>query len=65
MVEAAQPLPLDPDRLSFTSCFRVLKCRLPECQPQTTHAFADWYAALIEELQDEQLPPAATASTPA
>ena len=57
MVEAARPLQLDPDRLSFTGCFRVLKCRLPECQHQTPHSFADWYAALIEELQDEQLPP--------
>ncbi len=64
MVEAAQLLPLDPDRLSLTSCFRVLKCRPPECQPPTTHSFADWYAALIEELQDEQLPPAATAPPP-
>jgi hypothetical protein len=62
MVEAARPLKLDPDRLSFTGCFRVLKCRLPECRlpecrPHTPQAFADWYAALIWELQHEQLPP--------
>ena len=57
MVEAARPLQLDPDRLSFTGCFRVLKCRLPECPHQTPQSFADWYAALIEEQPDEQLPP--------
>ena len=57
MVEAARPLQLDPDRLSLTGCFRVLKCRLPECPHQTPQSFADWYAALIEEQPDEQLPP--------
>jgi hypothetical protein len=57
MVEAARPLQLDPDRLSFTGCFRVLKCRLPECQPHTPQSFARWYAALIWELQQEQIPP--------
>jgi hypothetical protein len=56
MVEAARPLNLDPDRLSFTGCFRVLKGRLPECQHHTPQSFADWYAALIWELQHEQLP---------
>ena len=30
MYEAAQSDGLDPDRLSFTGCFHVLKCRLPE-----------------------------------
>ena len=57
MVEAARPLKLDPDRLSFSGCFRVLKCRLPECQHHTPQSFAAWYAALIGELQHEQLPP--------
>lgn len=57
MVEAARPLNLDPDRLSFTGCFHVLKCRLPECQHHTPQSFAKWYAALIWELQHELLPP--------
>ena len=56
MVEAARPLQLDPDRLSFTGCFRVLKCRLPECQPQTPQSFTHWFTALIWELQQEQIP---------
>jgi hypothetical protein len=57
MFEAAQPLNLDPDRLSFTGCFHVLKCRLPECSQQTPEAIARWYEALLEELQQERLPP--------
>ena len=57
MVEAARPLNLAPDRLSFTGCFPVLKCRLPECQPHTPQSLAQWYAALLEELQHEQIPP--------
>ena len=31
MFEAAATVNLDPDRLSFTGCFQILKCRLPEC----------------------------------
>ena len=57
LVEAARPLNLDPDRLSFTGGFHVLKSRLPECQPHTPQSFATWYAALIWELQHELLPP--------
>lgn len=57
MVEAARPLQLDPDRLSFTGCFRVLKCRLPECQHHTPQSFIHWFTALIRELQQEQIPP--------
>ena len=29
--EAAEREQLDPDRLSFTGCFQILQCRLPEC----------------------------------
>ena len=35
MFEAAATVGLDPDRLSFTGCFQVLKCRLPECDSKT------------------------------
>ena len=31
MFEAAATAGLDPDALSFTGCFQILKCRLPEC----------------------------------
>ena len=35
MFEAAATAGLDPDRLSFTGCFQILKCRLPECDGKT------------------------------
>ena len=35
MFEAAATVGLDPDRLSFTGCFQILKCRLPECHGKT------------------------------
>ena len=35
MFEAAATAGLDPDRLSFTGCFQILKCRLPECDSTT------------------------------
>ena len=53
---AARPRQLDPDCLSFTGCFRVLKCRLPECQHHTPQSFTHWFTALIWELQQEQIP---------
>ena len=39
MFEAAATADLDPDRLSFTGCFQILKCRLPECNGKTRR---DW-----------------------
>lgn len=56
MFEAAKRAHLDPDRLSFTGCFRILQCRLPECTSRTPQTFAAWYAALLDELQHEQIP---------
>ena len=35
MFRAAETVQLDPDRLSFTGCFQILKCRLPECAGST------------------------------
>jgi hypothetical protein len=39
MFEAAATVGLDPDRLSFTGCFQILKCRLPECDSRTPESF--------------------------
>src|SRR3954451_8756534 len=39
MCEAAATAGLDPDVLSFTGCFQILKCRLPECQSETPATF--------------------------
>jgi hypothetical protein len=57
MCEAARPVNLDPDRLSFTGCLRILQCRLPECDSRTRQSFQEWYHALLWELREEQLPP--------
>ena len=56
MFEAAKTVKLDPDRLSFAGCFHVLKSRLPECRHQNPGTFAEWYKALLDELQQERLP---------
>ena len=53
MFQAAETVQLDPDRLSFTGCFQILKCRLPECDSSTPRSFEDWYQALLWEMQNE------------
>jgi hypothetical protein len=57
MFQAAAQAGLDPDRLSFTGCFQILQCRLPECDSRTPHACARWFAALLDELQRERTDP--------
>jgi hypothetical protein len=57
MVEAAARAGLDPDRLSFTGCFQILKCRLPECDSRTPATMDQWYAALLDELARERTDP--------
>jgi hypothetical protein len=54
MLEAAETVGLDPDRLSFLGCFQILKCRLPECNSSTPEAFAQWYRGLLWEMQAER-----------
>ena len=57
MFEAAATVALDPDRLSFTGCFQILKCRLPECDATTPATFEAWYRGLLWEMQDERTDP--------
>jgi hypothetical protein len=57
MFEAAATVDLDPDRLSFTGCFQILKCRLPECDGKTAAGFEAWYEALLWEMQGERTDP--------
>jgi len=57
MFEAASAIDLDPDRLSFTGCFQILKCRLPECEHRTVASLQDWYEALQWEMQQEIIEP--------
>ncbi|HUY87900.1 MAG TPA: hypothetical protein VMV10_04110, partial [Pirellulales bacterium] len=46
-----------PDSLSFTGCFQILRCRLPECDGRTAESFQAWYAALLWEMQQERVEP--------
>ncbi len=57
MFEAAEEVQMDVDRLSFTNSFRILQCRLPECDARSSTSLAEWYEALLAELREEQIPP--------
>ena len=57
MFEAAKREQLDPDRLSFTGCFQILKCRLPECNTTTPQSFQKWYETLLWEMSQEKIEP--------
>lgn len=57
MFTAAETAQLDPDRLSFTGCFQVLQCRLPECPSPTSPSFTPWFEAMLAEMRQELLPP--------
>jgi hypothetical protein len=57
MCQAAEREHLDPDRLSFTGCFQLLQCRLPECDTSSPESFAAWCDALLWELGRERTEP--------
>jgi hypothetical protein len=57
MCEAAATSGLDPDALSFTGCFQILKCRLPECEGKTPATFESWYRGVLWEMQTERTDP--------
>ncbi len=57
MFQASASIGLDPDRLSFTGCFQILKCRLPECDTRTPQTFRAWFEGLLWELQQEKIEP--------
>ena len=65
MFEAAATVNLDPDRLSFTGCFQILKCRLPECDGKTPATFEAWYQGLLWEMQGERTDPRRNRINPA
>lgn len=56
MFAAAGRAGVDTDRLSFTGCYHVLQCRLPECNSHTRVSFEAWCEALLAELSREQIP---------
>jgi hypothetical protein len=57
MAEAAAGAGLDPDRLSFVGCLRVLRNRMPEYPAVPERGRRRWYAALLAELAGERNPP--------
>jgi len=57
MLEAAQEVGMDVDRLSFVGCFRILQCRLPECDTSSWKSFDAWYRAVLAEMREEQIGP--------
>lgn len=54
MAEAAGKAGLDPDRLSFTGCLRVLRNRMPEYAAVKKKDRRRWYEALLGELAAER-----------
>lgn len=57
MFAAAQPKQIDPDRLSFTGCLRILRARLPELVQATPIGIEEWLRRLLWEMQNEQIEP--------
>jgi hypothetical protein len=64
MLEAAEEVGMDVDRLSFVGCFRILQCRLPECDSSRAASFEAWYRALLCEMREEQIAPRANRINP-
>jgi len=57
MLRSATSAGLDPDQLSFTGCFQILQCRLPECDARSESTFGQWYQALLWEMSQEHIGP--------
>lgn len=57
MAEAAHSEGLDPDRLSFVGCLRILKIRLPEYAAVREEEREDWVEALLGEMARERTEP--------
>ena len=57
MCQAAEATQMNANRLSFTGCFRILQCRLPECNDRSNATLDKWYQALLSEFREEVLPP--------
>ena len=46
---------LDVDRLSFSGCYRILQCRLAECDSRTRDSLERWMGLLLAELRSERV----------
>ena len=56
MFQAAQKAGTSPLRISFTGTLKILRCRLPEC-PRSSKGRDLWWAQLLAEIAEEQIPP--------
>ncbi|RPI63667.1 MAG: IS4 family transposase [Planctomycetaceae bacterium] len=57
MFQAAQRAGQDTARLSFTGCFHILRCRMPECDCRTPRLFEAWCEKLLDEMSRERIEP--------
>lgn len=57
MTEASIRNNVDPDRLSYTGCLHILRCRLPECDARTSHDCPSWLNAVLAEMARERIEP--------
>jgi hypothetical protein len=57
MVQAAEREDLDPDRLSFLNCLRVLRDRMVEYACKPAGEREDFYEAILEEMSKERTDP--------
>ena len=64
MLAAAESQNIDVDRLSFTGCFRILQCRLPECTSRKPAAMQQWFESILAEILDEQIAPRRNRTNP-
>lgn len=64
MLESAQTVDLDVDRLSFTGCLRILQARLPECECATPQSLERWYECLLWEMAQERIEPRRNRTNP-
>jgi hypothetical protein len=56
MCEAAATIDVAPRRISFVNTLKILRCRLPECNP-TPCELRRWHANLIAEIAENVLEP--------
>ncbi len=57
MTAAAAQTGQDPDRLSYTGCFRILQARLPECDRSGSEGMTTWVRGLLWEMSQERIEP--------
>ena len=57
MLEAANDLNIDVDRISFTGSFHILQGRLSECDGTNPGTIDEWFENLVDEISREVNPP--------